>query len=253
MTPTPHPSNPSTTFRIFVITTWTPQDSVGKAGGFLELDWSDGSPTGPLQRRSFQLHKDLAAEFGAEAIGYRPVASLSMKTTVANQGEWLWLSGWLPKWQKRFEGRRLRTCNIHRSLECGMQLRVRMPWCETYWYTVSYYTRIRSLNPKPNLEPYHERHIVCSSSDQSSVFGSASVPGPNPYSKDRRGGGVTRPSYLQVLFQVAKGLVTTSREWSIAFSVQTKRFSSIGTTLYPCCEIRRFVWAVQEKLSSQLH
>ena len=58
----------------------------GKAGGFLAYDWSDGSPLGPLQRRSFQLHEKLAESFGAESLGYRRVGALSMKTTVTNTG-----------------------------------------------------------------------------------------------------------------------------------------------------------------------
>ena len=33
----------------------------GKSGGFLALDWCDGSPLGRLARRSFNLHADLAA------------------------------------------------------------------------------------------------------------------------------------------------------------------------------------------------
>ena len=43
----------------------------GKAGGFLALDWNDGAPMGPLARKSFALHEELAAEFGASAIDYR--------------------------------------------------------------------------------------------------------------------------------------------------------------------------------------
>lgn len=43
----------------------------GKAGGFLALDWNDGSPTGPLTHRSFALHQALADELGAESIQYR--------------------------------------------------------------------------------------------------------------------------------------------------------------------------------------
>ena len=35
----------------------------GKSGGFLALDWCDGSPLEALARRSFQLHADLAARF----------------------------------------------------------------------------------------------------------------------------------------------------------------------------------------------
>jgi glycine/D-amino acid oxidase-like deaminating enzyme len=42
----------------------------GKSGGFLALDWCDGSPLGPLARVSFNLHAELAAELGTD-YGYR--------------------------------------------------------------------------------------------------------------------------------------------------------------------------------------
>ena len=42
----------------------------GKSGGFLALDWCDGSPVGPLARASFALHAELAHELGAD-YGYR--------------------------------------------------------------------------------------------------------------------------------------------------------------------------------------
>jgi glycine/D-amino acid oxidase-like deaminating enzyme len=48
----------------------------GKAGGFLALDWCDGSPLGPLARRGFALHAELAARF-AGAWGYRRLATWS--------------------------------------------------------------------------------------------------------------------------------------------------------------------------------
>jgi len=38
----------------------------GKAGGFLALDWCDGTPLEPLARRSFALHARLAAEIGGD-------------------------------------------------------------------------------------------------------------------------------------------------------------------------------------------
>jgi glycine/D-amino acid oxidase-like deaminating enzyme len=44
----------------------------GKSGGFLALDWCDGSPVGPLARASFALHARLAQELGAD-YGYRPM------------------------------------------------------------------------------------------------------------------------------------------------------------------------------------
>ncbi|WP_108660173.1 NAD(P)/FAD-dependent oxidoreductase [Acuticoccus kandeliae] len=42
----------------------------GKSGGFLALDWCDGSPLAPLARRSFALHAELAERFG-NPWGYR--------------------------------------------------------------------------------------------------------------------------------------------------------------------------------------
>src|SRR5579875_859017 len=43
----------------------------GKSGGFLALDWCDGTPVGPLARRSFALHAELAAELDGRRWGYR--------------------------------------------------------------------------------------------------------------------------------------------------------------------------------------
>jgi glycine/D-amino acid oxidase-like deaminating enzyme len=42
----------------------------GKSGGFLALDWCDGTPLERLARRSFALHAQLAEEIG-EDWGYR--------------------------------------------------------------------------------------------------------------------------------------------------------------------------------------
>jgi glycine/D-amino acid oxidase-like deaminating enzyme len=42
----------------------------GKSGGFLALDWCDGTPVGPLARASFALHAELAREIRAD-YGYR--------------------------------------------------------------------------------------------------------------------------------------------------------------------------------------
>jgi glycine/D-amino acid oxidase-like deaminating enzyme len=46
----------------------------GKAGGFLALDWCDGTPLEALARRSFALHARLAAEIGGDW-GYRRLAT----------------------------------------------------------------------------------------------------------------------------------------------------------------------------------
>jgi glycine/D-amino acid oxidase-like deaminating enzyme len=44
----------------------------GKSGGFLALDWCDGSPLGTLARASFALHAELARQLGTD-YGYRRV------------------------------------------------------------------------------------------------------------------------------------------------------------------------------------
>ncbi|EFJ41465.1 hypothetical protein VOLCADRAFT_98510 [Volvox carteri f. nagariensis] len=51
---------------------------LGKAGGFLALDWNDSSPVGPLARLSYRLHEQLAGQLGAERIGYRTVHTLQV-------------------------------------------------------------------------------------------------------------------------------------------------------------------------------
>src|SRR3954454_4922070 len=43
----------------------------GKSGGFLALDWCDGTPLRQLARRSFALHDELAGTLNGERWGYR--------------------------------------------------------------------------------------------------------------------------------------------------------------------------------------
>jgi glycine/D-amino acid oxidase-like deaminating enzyme len=49
----------------------------GKSGGFIALDWCDGSPLEPLARASFALHAKLAAELGVD-YGYRRMDTFAM-------------------------------------------------------------------------------------------------------------------------------------------------------------------------------
>src|SRR4029434_5449440 len=49
----------------------------GKSGGFLALDWCDGSPLDPLARASFALHAKLAKELGTD-YGYRRMDTFMM-------------------------------------------------------------------------------------------------------------------------------------------------------------------------------
>jgi glycine/D-amino acid oxidase-like deaminating enzyme len=46
----------------------------GKSGGFLALDWCDGTPLAALARRSFALHAELAEELDDDW-GYRPLTT----------------------------------------------------------------------------------------------------------------------------------------------------------------------------------
>ena len=51
----------------------------GKSGGFLALDWCDGSALGRLARRSFDLHAELAAKLdGGRRWGYRRLDTWSV-------------------------------------------------------------------------------------------------------------------------------------------------------------------------------
>jgi glycine/D-amino acid oxidase-like deaminating enzyme len=47
----------------------------GRAGGFLALDWNDGTPVGPLARASYELHHELSRGLGVD-VGYRQVETL---------------------------------------------------------------------------------------------------------------------------------------------------------------------------------
>ena len=49
----------------------------GKSGGFIALDWCDGSPVGPLARASFALHATLARELTTN-YGYRRMDTFAM-------------------------------------------------------------------------------------------------------------------------------------------------------------------------------
>src|SRR5262249_7339845 len=49
----------------------------GQAGGFLALDWCDGSPLGAVARKSFALHAELAQTLGLD-YGYRRLTTLAV-------------------------------------------------------------------------------------------------------------------------------------------------------------------------------
>src|SRR3954469_17653777 len=55
----------------------------GKAGGFLALDWCDGSPLEALARRSFALHASLADRIGRDW-GYSRLTTYGGSATAAN-------------------------------------------------------------------------------------------------------------------------------------------------------------------------
>jgi len=55
----------------------------GKSGGFLALDWCDGSPLEALARRSFALHASLADRIGRDW-GYRRLTTYGGSATAAN-------------------------------------------------------------------------------------------------------------------------------------------------------------------------
>jgi glycine/D-amino acid oxidase-like deaminating enzyme len=69
----------------------------GKSGGFLALDWCDGTPLGPLARRSFALHARLTEETGGNW-GYRRLTTYAGSTSTQtaeharNKSNFNWLS-----------------------------------------------------------------------------------------------------------------------------------------------------------------
>jgi glycine/D-amino acid oxidase-like deaminating enzyme len=71
----------------------------GKSGGFLALDWCDGSPLAPLARRSFELHAELASAFDGKW-GYRRLETLSVAVSARrplNVASRLALPEWLAR------------------------------------------------------------------------------------------------------------------------------------------------------------
>src|SRR3954447_17028297 len=66
----------------------------GKAGGFLALDWCDGTPLEALAHRSFALHARLAAEIGVDW-GYRRLTTYGGAAGLGHRGKFHevnWLS-----------------------------------------------------------------------------------------------------------------------------------------------------------------
>lgn len=58
----------------------------GKAGGFLALDWNDYSPVGPLARRSFELHQEIADSLGADKLDYRRLTCAAIAVSGSGGG-----------------------------------------------------------------------------------------------------------------------------------------------------------------------
>lgn len=69
----------------------------GKAGGFLAADWCDGNALGPLARKSFKLHAELAEVLGAQTTGYRRVRthSLAVKPGAGGKAPLASLPAWV--------------------------------------------------------------------------------------------------------------------------------------------------------------
>ena len=66
----------------------------GKSGGFLALDWCDGTPLEALARRSFALHARLAEEIG-EDWGYRRLDTFGGVVALARRRRATSTSSWV--------------------------------------------------------------------------------------------------------------------------------------------------------------
>ena len=56
----------------------------GKSGGFLALDWCDGSPLAPLARKSFAMHAELARRIDTD-YGYREMTTFGVAARAAGR------------------------------------------------------------------------------------------------------------------------------------------------------------------------
>lgn len=73
-------------FKPTVIDACTPACSAsGKAGGFLALDWNDGTPLEQLARTSYKLHEELAESLGSNC-GYRKMNTFSARIEDCRSG-----------------------------------------------------------------------------------------------------------------------------------------------------------------------
>jgi len=84
-----------------VIEACTPAcSSSGKAGGFLALNWCDGSAVGPLARKSYHLHAELAESLGIDC-GYRTVRTHSVAVRPGRAPKNKRINPALPDWVDR--------------------------------------------------------------------------------------------------------------------------------------------------------
>jgi glycine/D-amino acid oxidase-like deaminating enzyme len=58
----------------------------GKAGGFLGRRWQEGSPTGPLSEKSWELHSEWAEELNGKEYGYRKVDTFGVEVGKRRSG-----------------------------------------------------------------------------------------------------------------------------------------------------------------------
>ncbi|KAI9289478.1 FAD dependent oxidoreductase [Umbelopsis sp. AD052] len=71
------------------------QAASGKSGGFLALDWCDSSELGPIARKSFQLHEQLAKELDGASYGYRRVDAFDVTFATPDTGKGLPNVAWI--------------------------------------------------------------------------------------------------------------------------------------------------------------
>ncbi|OCF36493.1 cytoplasmic protein [Kwoniella heveanensis BCC8398] len=92
-----HPLRSASTKITLVEGTKVAAAASGKSGGFLAKDWH-GSATADLSAMSYDLHKNLAEEFGGkENWGYRTVDTLSIETDATRKSKRSSPLKWLPE------------------------------------------------------------------------------------------------------------------------------------------------------------
>jgi hypothetical protein len=100
--------------------------TISASGGFLARDWSDHSPVGELQRRSFDLHAELAKDLGEKVLDYRRLEAAAVALDEAG--------GMASKSGKKLEGVEWADVNVRGARMLGGMDTIAQVSCMHHYY-----------------------------------------------------------------------------------------------------------------------